>query len=310
MLTSNQIAELLELLEYQHVLFGARYVGVDILSDDDLQLLSKYGVDPVTLSSISSVEEAYRFGMLSEVLSNERVKRMTYDELKKFISEGKYLPYTSQEKATLKHLKQSTYSHIKGLGNKISQDARTVIIEADQRRRVKYEKVLKKELSRAALNRQTITETVLNIGHRTGDWSRDFGRIVETELHNAFEQGRAATIRRKTGTGETKVYKDVYPGACRHCIRLFLTGGIGSKPRIFTLNELEENGTNYGLKPIDWKPVLGPVHPWCRCTVNQVPEGYEWNEEDESFTKPAEFHRKVERRSKIRIKVGDDEYEI
>lgn len=264
MLTPNQIDELLRLLEYQHILFSARHVGTEVLSEKDLQLLSEFGVDPIKLSTISSVEEAYRFGMLSEALGHTRASDLSYNDLKKFISEGRYLPYTTAEQATLNHLKQTTYSHIKGLGNKIAQDTRTVLIESDQKRRVKYEKVLKKEMTEAALNRQTIGETVLNIGNRTGDWSRDFGRIVETELHNAFEHGRSAAIKKRNGgDADVYVYKDVYLGACWHCIRLFLTNGIGSKPKIFELSELEANGTNYGLKTKDWKPVLGPVHPYC-----------------------------------------------
>ena len=170
MLSPEQIAELLRLIDYQHVLFGATHVGTDVLSLDDLRLLRSYGIDPNAIHTENFVEQAYRFGMLSDALGAAEARKMTYPQLKKFASEGRYLPYTTREKATLQYLKQSTYSHIKGLGNKIAGDARTVLIEADGRRRAKYEKVLKKELTEAALNRQTIGETILNIGNRTGDW--------------------------------------------------------------------------------------------------------------------------------------------
>ncbi len=51
---------------------------------------------------------------------------------------------------------------------------------------------------------------------------------------------------------------------CPDCRRLFLEDGA---PRVFPLSELRANGTNVGVKRANWKPVLGPVHPWC------LPEG-------------------------------------
>lgn len=34
--------------------------------------------------------------------------------------------------------------------------------------------------------------------------------------------------------------------------------------------------TNHGLKAADWLPTIGSVHPYCRCQLSVVPEGYEF----------------------------------
>ena len=60
-----------------------------------------------------------------------------------------------------------------------------------------------------------------------------------------------------------KVFKDVFVGGCRHCIRLYLTGGIGSQPKIFKISDLIANGDNIGVKVNDWKPVISSTHPHC-----------------------------------------------
>jgi hypothetical protein len=149
---------------------------------------------------------------------------------------------------------------------------------------------------------------MLNLGHKTNDWQRDWGRIVETEMHTAQEEGRADDIQRNSTREDPLVFKHVLPTACRHCIKAYLTNGIGSKPKIFKLSELRANGDNIGKKQQDWKPTLGSLHPFDRCTLDEVPEDYEWDKEKKMFEPPKEFKRKIERKSKVVITIGGKEY--
>lgn len=58
--------------------------------------------------------------------------------------------------------------------------------------------------------------------------------------------------------------QSIWSGNCRHCIRLYLTAGIGSEPKLFTAEELIGNGTNIGRRVADWKPtIITAVHPFC-----------------------------------------------
>lgn len=101
--------------------------------------------------------------------------------------------------------------------------------------------------------------------------------------------------------------KSIWTGNCRHCIRLYLTGGIGSQPKIFKISDLIANGDNIGVKVNDWKPVVSSTHPHCRCTLRSLPIGYKWDEEKEQFARPTteEYVPKVERKSKVKITIGD-----
>ena len=64
-----------------------------------------------------------------------------------------------------------------------------------------------------------------------------------------------------------------------NCTRLHV--GPDGHPRIFTLAELERNGTNHGRKARDWKPTVSGIHPHCQCVSVRIPEGWGFNEHDE-----------------------------
>ena len=124
-------------------------------------------------------------------------------------------------------------------------------------------------------------------------------------MQNAFEWGKAETLLETTDPDAKVFYKQVYPGACRHCIRLYLTGGIGSEPRLFSYRELLDNGTNIGRKADNWLPVLGTVHPYCRCDLRMKRNKKDvWNEKKGIF----EPKEKEATEGKIEIIVGDKKF--
>ena len=48
----------------------------------------------------------------------------------------------------------------------------------------------------------------------------------------------------------------------------------------------------------------------CRCNVRKLPKGYVWNEESGEFTPPKNYQRKVERKGRAKITIGEKEYII
>jgi len=308
----NQIEELLNIVRYNHLLFIVQNVGGDVLSISDKSFLKNFGIDVNVLASqyeLNPVEMSFRFGILSSALGDKRAKDLSYNQFKKFLGSGKFVPLTSKEKFTLESVKQQSYSRITNLGKKIEGQVTEVVHSESNKRKSIYEKILRDETKRTVEDRRSVQDMILRMGERTDDWERDLGRLVETELHYVYEEGRAADLERKSGV-DVLVYKDVYPGACRWCIKLYTTNGIGSRPRVFKLSELRKNGDNVGKKPQDWKPIVGAVHPFDRCTLNEVPEGYDWNEETRSFDIPKEYVRKVARKSKVKVSVitGQEEF--
>ena len=280
MFTPEQIQQIEKIITLHHVVFIGNNIGTEILSDYDKYVLDKHGIDVNKLSKeYTNLEQAYHFGKLSTILQSKDVKKLTYNDFLQYLRRGQYEPLTEREKGTLRFLKRNTYNYIKGLEASVIKDTNGIIINDSQKIRDKYEQAIKDSVKRAVIQRDSIKSVVLELGNKFGDWQRNLNRIAATEMQNAYEWGRAEELKKVYGT-DVEVYKDVYPGACRYCIQLFLTNGIGSQPKIFKLQELIANGNNYNSKPENWKPVLGVVHPFCRCSLNSLPQGMTWNKEE------------------------------
>lgn len=275
-LTPNQTNELLNIVNVnQNIAIGKEF-GVDFLTDYDKSLLRDHGVDISSLynEANDTVFTSFHFGMLSDSLEAiGKVKKITYDDLKEYIEGGNYIPLTLKEKATINSIKTQSLTSIKGSGNKIFQDVNRILQDNS---RQGQEDFLRKEVVEGTLKKRTMRQIANEIAHKTGDWSRDFDRIVEYMSQSAFEEGKAATIERQAQGEDPLVYKRVFHGACKHCIRLYLTRGIGSAPKIFRLSELRANGTNIGRKVADWKPVLRQVHPYCFDDQTEVLTNQGW----------------------------------
>lgn len=298
-----QIQELLQIVDNFHVLFVAQQVGVDILTPDDILTLKNAGIDVEKWrGKDGKIAHAFKFGLLAEAIGNKQSKKMNYDQFKKFISSGRFLPLTQSEEAALNNLKHQAYNDIKGLGNKINHDFTQILIEVDQKKRKEYEKTVLTEAQQVILNRETVAELASRIGHKTGDWSRDLGRVADFVMHLAYDQGKAAQILKTYGE-EAEVYKSVYKGACKHCIEAYLTNGLGSEPRVFKLKELIENGTNIGRKTADLKPIIGPHHPHCRCELYYKEPNNSWNQETQDFTDVKRNNYGVKRKSKVKFTI-------
>jgi hypothetical protein len=222
---------------------------------------------------------------------------------------------TTREKAEYNASAMRSYSYIKGMGNKIKDSLSSTISEEEMKiavaeREREVETAIKEELSEGVLKRKSVQSIVSALGHRLDEWNRDWGRIVATEMENIFQIGTAQMIMKEHGI-HAKVYKQTMPQACRYCINAYTTNGIGSKPVIFDLSELIANGTNIGRKSKDWKPVLTNIHPFCRCLLRYVPDGYEWDDKTQSFEpKKVEDKDRVQRKSKVKITVGTKYFEV
>lgn len=306
--TKEKIEEILRIIEFNHVLFIGNNIGVDILTNEDRSLLRKFGIEIDDIKKpFTQYEQNFFFGRLAQALGNENASKLEYNDFLKYLRKGQYIPLNQREKDTLNYAKQRSYYHIKNLGQKVTQITSGIIISEDQATRDAYEETIKNSIERAILERDTVNSIVSEIGHKTGDWGRDLGRIAATEMQYVYEEGRAAEAERSGGK-EAMVWKDVYPGACRFCIKFYTTNGLGSKPKIFKLSELRANGTNIGRKQQSWVATIGPVHPFCRCNLNHVPQGYIWDEERGGFYPPKIDETKPKKG--IKITVGDKKFEI
>lgn len=259
MLTQGELNRLKRLVESYHVLFAVQVMGADILTEEDRELLEEFGID---IEGEDYWETAYKFGILSTKLKD--AKRMSAKQAQKSISA---LALSTRQKVELQVVKERSFSHIKRLGSIAGGNIQDHLYS-----RGRYEKLLREDLGKVARGEQWYTQAISSIGHKTGDWERDLKRLVETEMHDVQQEGRARAFG-----NEGLVYKDVYPKACKYCIKLYTTKGIGTEPRIYKVADLRKNGDNYGKKAVDWKAVIGSTHPFCRCNLEQYDSKRVWD---------------------------------
>lgn len=310
MFSVSQIDEILSILDYHFLHVFSTQFGTQGLSNDDIRILENYGVNVAEVGrGLSTFDKMFLLGKLSSILNEQQIRSVNFDDFQKYIKQGQYRPLTKREQYELDIARKKTYVHLKGIRSKAKGEFETILLNSEGSFRKRYEEAITDETAKGVALRKTNKEIISELGHRMDNWKHDWNRIVETEMNNIFQEGRAAEIMEKHGE-DAIVYKDVYPGACRHCIEKYLTNGFGSEPRKFKLKDLIAKGNNIGKKVKDWVATLWSLHPHCRCTINFLPKGYKWNAEKKTFEIPKDFERKVERKMKIVIHVGDKIFEV
>jgi very-short-patch-repair endonuclease len=260
--TPKQVAELGAIIDrYTHLFVGV-HIGHDFLTPDVIQQLAQYGIELPNSSAPNYLEAAFRFGLLSVAIGNSNAKVYKYSQLKKYLASGQFMPLTRQERDALDFVRRRAYTDITGLGKRILNDLTGDTLVNDGTQAENYRDVIRTSTEHAVKNRLSTQQLASILGHKTGDWARDFHRIADYLMHEAFDNARALSYLRIYGP-QAEVFKDVYAGACPTCQRLYLTGAIGSEPRTFKVAELLANGTNVGRKAKDVLPVIGPTHPYC-----------------------------------------------
>jgi len=304
---AQQVTDIVSILQRHQLTFIAKQLGLNYLSPTDRAILTAAGVDLNQFTNSQGiVEQAYLFGLLSEALGDERSKGMDYKQFQKFIKSGQFVPLTEEEKFVLEQVKNQSYNDISGLGSKIIQGTRNIVVRANLRQQNKIRNIIKKKAIDAVQFRQSAAKMASEIGHATGDWERDWLRIAYYVLQNSYNYGRARAIFRDHG-GDAEVYFDVLKGACQHCRELYLTDpdDEDSAPKIFKLKDIIANGNNIGRKVADWLPTVSPIHPFCRCSVRFRDPNMEWDASTLSYTKPKKYvpKNKKLRNVKLNIKV-------
>lgn len=310
MLTPGQVHIILELLDRQILFFAGRSLGPHILSDQDKQLLASYRVDynHSYLVDKDPVVKNFYLGILSNILSDKEVKELTSEQLINYIQSGQHIPLNAVERATIDSIKMQALSDIKTYRGRIFQDINNVVGNTFSDTKANQQEFIREQILEGTAKRESRKEIARNIARLTGDWNRNFTKSVQYISHTAFNEGRAAMIeRRYESNTKAKVYFQVQPDACEHCIKHYLTKGAGSEPKIFTLQDLQSNGTNIGKKVADWKATLGALHVHCRCLVTEYVPGMEWN--GNRFVYPKGEHQAVNR-PKVHIVFNGKDYYV
>lgn len=304
-LDTKQVKELLDILDKYQAIFIGNNIGTDFLSIEDEIILTSAGINLDDFKNSKGViEQAFLFGMLSEAIGNDASSKMNYKQFKGFIESKKFIPLNEGEEFALNIVKTRALNDIKGLGNKIKQGTTNIIVAATQRDRRRIEKIIREKTEEAIISRENVSWLASELHHATGDWDRDFDRIADYLLHEAYDTGRIQSILKEYGE-DAEVYKDVYEEACEHCKTLYLIDpqDPNSEPIIFNIIDIIQNGNNIGRKVDDWLPTVGPTHPYCRCTITHKQPNYRWNPQLRAFNLPDVYVSKNPKLANLNIKV-------
>lgn len=229
------------------------------------------------------VTTAYQYGRLG-VIKNKKLSDMSAEEVSKLM---KTIKLTPAQKRAIDYSKIAAQQSIDSLTQRLTSSIITMAIQSDI---TMYSAV--KEIVPEALENDTPRYKVIQqLREKTGDMYRDWHRVAHTEMWNAKLQGEAEAIINNESPlskdgADTLVYKKPAWNACPMCKKLYLMPD-GVTPRVFKMSELLKNGTNYGKKQADWKPVMGTLHPNCLCTLNVKPPDTEFDQQGNLVYRPS-----------------------
>jgi len=311
MLSPDNIHTILEIIDKQLLLFVGKTIGEDGLSESDKQILVNNRIDYKNLydETTDLVKLNFQLGMLSSILSSKEAQGLNQEQLIRYIKSGQHIPLNQRELATINNIKMQSLADIKSTRGKIFQDINNVVADTHGNARANQEEYLRNKIIQGLEKREDRKTIARKIAKEVGDWSRNFDKSVSYISHTALNEGRVAMLERRYSKGdeEGKAYFLVQKTACKYCVEAYLTNGEGSEPKIFTVSELQNNGSNIGRKASEYKPTIAALHVNCRCTIQEYILGTVWN--GNKFVWPkGESYKSTLNRPKITIKFNNKEY--
>lgn len=294
----SDIWKMIDIIKRNQALFIGTQLGLEYLSPYDIILLQSYGIDPDQFADqIGDIERAYYFGMMAQILGGKKSFKTKPDEFEEWFVNELAKPQSTTRKQGLKFLKNRTYNDLSGLGNKITNKFSQKILTASTAEQNKIRAGIKDKTVEAYQKGKSKQWLASELRAMTEDWARDFSRMADYLLQEAYGFGRAQQILEDYGP-DAKVYKQTFPGVCKPCEKNY--GTPGEKPVIYEISDLIANGNNIGKK--DQEPVVGPAHPWARSILHVVPPNSEWDDAKKDFVVKRN-KRGVKRKSKVKITI-------
>lgn len=294
----KDIWKMMEIIQMNQAVFIGNQLGLEYLSPSDILILENHGINIKDFEdSIGDIERSYYFGIMAQTLDGNKSFKVKPKEFEKWFTNELSKPQSVTKKKGLKFLKNRAYTDLSGLGNKISNKFTQSVLTANSAEQNKIQKKVKKksiEAFKKSKGKQWLASELKKI---TEDWARDFSRMADYILQEAYGFGRAQQILEDYGD-DAKVYKQTFPGVCKPCTKNY--GVPGEKPEIYDISELVSNGNNIGRK--EQIPVVGPAHPFARSILHVVPPNSIWNKDRKKFVVQRDT-KGINRKSKVKITI-------
>ena len=228
---------------------------------------------------LKSPELSFRMGLLGDVMKDitERHGMELSDTLKqglfqRFTHEAAHIGMTKIDYEAVEYAKKRMHGYIRPLLSEIQGDL-VKDLHAE-------ETTINAYVLRGIRDREGMKVMGRKLGNemRERGYSRDYDRVMRTELGESYSLGRwqyEVKDAQEFGTHYTKeltqrlavkatdllVYKRVNQNACKYCREIW-THEDGT-PKLYTENYVKTREPNYGKRAADWMPQLGLIHPNC-----------------------------------------------
>ena len=255
--------------------FSLSVLGKDVFTPEQLERFKADGLD--IDSPKSWLDLVYNYNFLNDI--KDASKPQSVAGMVAQQSQPGIAPVGDAHAAALEHLNESAKISL----DKMKSDwaARVEGIVRDSNNDYRFDAL--QNLDRdAGLDKYVKSNSVgkikTELRDATKDGNRNWHRVATTETSNAIGIGstdRIVSQNRKTPTSDIYVYRIVVEDAalCKYC-RRFYQDSDGS-PKVYKLSTLLGNGSNYGRKAFQWKPVTTATHPNERCSqVIQLRPGW------------------------------------
>jgi len=277
-LTQKQIKKIKEIINRNFNTFILFTLGADKLAQSDRDELRSLGLfdDRITENLF---RDAFKIGKTRPV-DNKFLPNEKYRQWKEGVL-GMYLSAIDQQ--SMENIDDSTLHYVENLKEKTENRILTSILDANKNAVLDHiGSPIGSSFERADREAVDIRKLAKELEEVTGDVTRDWKKVVVTELNSAHSQGTIHSIIERKSDDEDTDDIMVYcigplDGATSPACRKHYHEGGSYK--VYRLTELLENGTNIGKKANSWGAVVPPMHPNCRHRLVELPRGFTLNHE-------------------------------
>lgn len=199
-------------------------------------------------------------------------KDLTLAQLLNQISETGVLPVINDtQQFSIDHAKVQIQEALEETKRALKKKVKQAVLSANNEYKHELSVARLGNLSELADKRTKATDKlVAAIGLLSASINTEFDRAFTTALTNFVNNAVVDEATTGRQPSVVQVYKTVINDAdlCPYCAK-FYRNKDGS-PKIYSLAELQANGTNEGRAKSEWKPTIGPTHPRCRCELQYV----------------------------------------
>lgn len=270
MLTSKELySRIDEIVERSYLGFMFLIIGEDFLSDEQKREVEALGL---VIGRRPLIELLYILirNRPTEGYANDSTLNRLLDQ----ISSTGILPVLNDaQQATIDTGRAAMMEAIETTKADIKKQVRQEVIEANREHRQHVAVKRIDSINQVQERKDTLKDKLLRIisaimASAQDAFERSFTSALTDTINDiAVDAATAESLFTGIPPKSIIVYKKVMNDAslCTWCQKFYTLPD--ESPRLFTLEELQANGSNYGKPKSEWKPTIGKTHPRCRCEL-------------------------------------------